>query len=266
MMSRSQRLLDLIQILRRHRGVVSGAVLAREAGVSLRTIRRDIVTLQAMGADIASEAGVGYALRPGFVLPPLVFTHEELQALMLGAEWVGQQTDVVLAAASRNAIAKIAGVLPPHLLHGLDNTSVYIQEASQASSSRFDLAQCRLAIREQRKMRILVRDDDGAILERIVWPVMLGFEGGEHSFAAWCEHDQAYRIFAADRMVEAKVLDERYLGNRRQMVKEWLAIAATVCGKASSEQSRDQSDGHSDAHFLDDENTQSRGGADSDLG
>ena len=100
-MSKSNRLFDLMQMLRRHNGPVPGIELAREAGVSLRTIYRDIGTLQAMGADIEGEPGFGYVLKPGFLLPPLMFSQEELQALTLGAQWVGHQTDDGLAFAAQ---------------------------------------------------------------------------------------------------------------------------------------------------------------------
>ncbi|MGP7794987.1 helix-turn-helix transcriptional regulator [Sphingomonas sp. CLY1604] len=86
-MSRAQRLLDLIQALRRHRRPVAGAVLAADLGVSLRTVYRDIETLKAQGADIEGEAGLGYVLRPGFLLPPLMFSEEEIEALVLGSRW-----------------------------------------------------------------------------------------------------------------------------------------------------------------------------------
>ena len=89
-MSRAQRLLDLIQVLRRHRHPVSGAVLAEATGVSLRTLYRDIETLKAEGAHIDGEAGIGYVLRPGFMLPPLMFSEEEIEALVLGSRWVHQ--------------------------------------------------------------------------------------------------------------------------------------------------------------------------------
>src|SRR5882672_9037926 len=92
-MARSERLLDLIQVLRRHRHPVSGHTLADELGVSLRTIYRDIQTLIGQGAAIDSEAGIGFVLRPGFVLPPLMFTDEEIEALVLGSRWVAQRTD-----------------------------------------------------------------------------------------------------------------------------------------------------------------------------
>ena len=111
-MSRAQRLLDLIQVLRRHRHPVSGATLAEATGVSLRTLYRDIELLKAEGAHIDGEAGVGYVLRPGFMLPPLMFSEEEIEALVLGSRWVHQRADRALADAAANVLAKIGAVLP----------------------------------------------------------------------------------------------------------------------------------------------------------
>ncbi len=113
-MSRSERLLDLIQILRRHRHPVAAQTIADELGVSLRTIYRDVATLQHQGASIDGEPGVGYVLRPGFMLPPLMFSEDEIEALVLGSRWVADRTaDERLSAAARNALAKIAAVFPP---------------------------------------------------------------------------------------------------------------------------------------------------------
>src|ERR1700720_3203193 len=125
-MSRAQRLLDLIQVLRRHRRPVAGAELARELDVSLRTLYRDIASLQAQGADIAGEAGLGYVLRPGFMLPPLMFNIEEIEALALGSRWVAARADTPLAGAARNALAKIAAILPRDLRDLLDSSSLLI--------------------------------------------------------------------------------------------------------------------------------------------
>ena len=230
-MSRSHRLFDLLQRLRRHRGVVAGAVLAREAGVSLRTIRRDIATLQAMGADIDAEAGVGYALRPGFLLPPLSFTEEELHALVIGVEWVSRQTDAALAEAVRNALAKIDSVLTPTLRPALDDSSFYVASGPPSVATRFDLAQCRRAMREQRKMRVVYREESGGTSERIVWPIMLGFDGSGRSFAAWCEREAGYCIFDAERVVDMTLLVEHYPGSRRQLVKAWRAVAERLCAQ-----------------------------------
>src|SRR5262245_41816697 len=122
-MSRAQRLLDLIQILRRHRQPVAGDSLASELGISLRTLYRDIATLQAQGARIDGEPGIGYILRPGFMLPPLMFSEEEIEALVLGSRWVAERGDSRLGEAARNALAKIAAVLPADLRDSLDTSS-----------------------------------------------------------------------------------------------------------------------------------------------
>ena len=114
-MSRAQRLLDLIQVLRRHRHPVSGASLAEATGVSLRTVYRDIDTLKAEGAHIDGEAGVGYVLRPGFMLPPLMFSEEEIEAIVLGSRWVHQRADKSLAGAAANVLAKIGEIGRAHV-------------------------------------------------------------------------------------------------------------------------------------------------------
>lgn len=232
-MSRSHRLFDLLQNLRRHRGVVSGAVLAAEADVSLRTIRRDIALLQAMGADIDAQAGVGYVLRPGFLLPPLSFTEEELHALVVGAQWVARQPDAALAQAIRNALAKIDGVLSPAMRPALDDSSFYVGSGMGRSAEGLDMEQCRRALREQRKMKIAYREGD-AVSERVVWPIMLGLTEADRSVAAWCETSGAYAVFRSDRIVRADVLEERYHRNRRQMVKEWRASPEHPCTRTNA--------------------------------
>jgi len=211
-----------MQVLRRHRGTVSGETLAREAGVSLRTIRRDIATLQAMGADIDGAPGIGYVLRPGFILPPLSFTQEELQALVAGMQWISRQTDDGLALAAQNALAKIDGVLPPELRRALDDNALYIGR-KKVDASTVDLALVRRAMREQRKMRITYRDHSGGGTERVIWPIMLGFVESKRFIAGWCELRADFRLFRTDRITSASVLEDHYLGSRRLLVKEWRA-------------------------------------------
>ncbi|TYL44169.1 MULTISPECIES: YafY family protein [Dickeya] len=221
-MSRSHRLFELIQALRRHRGTVSGEVLARETGVSLRTIRRDIATLQAMGADIDGAPGVGYILRPGFLLPPLSFTEEELQALVAGAQWVSRQTDDALALAAQNALAKIGGVLNPEMRRALDDDALYVGRQKEMASS-LDLALVRQAMRGQRKMRITYTDQHGKASERVIWPIVLGFVESHRFIAGWCELRGDFRLFRVDRITQAEFLKDRYSGSRRQLVKAWRA-------------------------------------------
>src|ERR1700729_1399732 len=130
-MSRTERLLDLLQILRRHRSPILGAALAAELGISLRTLYRDIATLRGQGAAIEGEPGIGYVLRPGFTLPPLMFSIEELEALVLGSRWVALRSDDRgLAAAGRDALAKIAAVLPDDLRREVDAAPLLVGPAT----------------------------------------------------------------------------------------------------------------------------------------
>jgi len=139
-MARSERLLDLLQVLRRYRQPVTGRVLAEETGVSLRTLYRDIASLQSQGAVIEGEPGIGYVLRPGFMLPPMMFSREEIEALVLGSRWVARSGDKGLADAATDALAKIAAVLPQDLRDDLDASVLLVgsrPRRSKSSISRF---------------------------------------------------------------------------------------------------------------------------------
>ena len=141
-MSRSERLFSLLQALRRFRRPVSGKALAQELGVSMRTLYRDIATLQAQGADIAGEPGVGYVLRPGFILPPLMFSEDEIEALVLGSRWVADRGDDLLGSAAQNAIAKIAAVLPAELRESLDAANLLPGPGRRVVAERSILRSC----------------------------------------------------------------------------------------------------------------------------
>lgn len=226
-MTRSHRLFDLMQSLRRHRGIVAGAVLARETGVSLRTLRRDISTLQGMGADITGEAGVGYLLKPGFTLPPLSFTEEEIHALVAGAQWVSRHTDAAMARAVQDALAKIDAVLAPEMRRKLDDNGLFLsREQAPKQQPGADLGRLRLAVREQRKVRIGYQEEvEQGTLDTMgdytIWPVMLGFVASRWSVAAWCELRGAFRIFHLERIASLDFLDQLYPGHRRHLVKQW---------------------------------------------
>ncbi len=223
-MSRSERLLELLQILRRHRQPVSGRALADEIGVSIRTLYRDIASLQAQGAGIEGEPGLGYVLKPGFMLPPLMFSEEEIEALVLGSRWVSERGDHRLAAAGRNALAKIAAVLPEDLKDELDASSLLIGPGAPVIAGDVDLGAIRRAIRSERKAVLLYRDADGRQSERTVWPFALGFFDRVRVVAAWCELRRDYRHFRADRIAALTVTDTRYPRRRRVMLKEWRAV------------------------------------------
>ena len=236
-MSRSERLLDLIQILRRHRRPVSGCTLAGEMGVSIRTLYRDIATLQAQGAPIEGEAGLGYVLKPGFMLPPLMFTDEEIEAVVLGSRWVAKQPDKRLAAAATDALAKIAAVLPDDLREDLDATTLLVGPRSD-SGEAIDLGVVRQAIRDERKLGFLYRDAEGAVSERLVWPFALGFFDKVRVMVAWCELRQDFRHFRADRMSDLMSTDIRYPRRRQAMLKAW-RVTLDVPGRDAPKQPTD---------------------------
>jgi predicted DNA-binding transcriptional regulator YafY len=223
-MSRSQRLLDLIQVLRRHRRPASGAALAEEVGVSLRTLYRDIETLKGQGAHIDGEAGVGYVLRPGFMLPPLMFTEEEIEALVVGSRWVSERTDAPLAAAARNALAKIAAVLPDDLKESLDASNLLIGPGEPIAAGDAELASIRAAIRTERKLEIAYSNGKGDATKRTIWPFALAFFDRVRVVAAWCELRDGYRHFRTDRIDALKPTSKRYPRRRQALLKEWRAL------------------------------------------
>ncbi|QRM31312.1 HTH domain-containing protein [Microvirga sp. VF16] len=219
-MSRVERLFDLLQILRHHRRPVSGAVLAREAGISLRTLYRDIASLQALGAQIEGEPGLGYVLKPGFLLPPLMFSTQEIEALALGLQWVGRRTDEEMGQAARNVMAKVAAVLPADLRERMEDDAMVVGHGWDRPQV-VDLALLRRALNEGRKLSLTYTDEKGARTARIVWPVSLGFFETTRVLVAWCELREGFRHFRADRIEAAEILPERLPRPRRQLMKEW---------------------------------------------
>ena len=222
-MSRAERLLELMQVLRRHRRPVSGALLARELGISLRTLYRDIASLQARGAHIDGEPGMGYLLRPGFMLPPLMFSQEEIEALVLGSRWVADRADTELASAARNLLAKIGAVLPPDLRHELDSSALLVGPGTPLAAGDAELPKIRRAIRAQRKVEIRYRDTKGEETRRTIWPFALGFFDRVRVVAAWCELRRDLRHFRTDRIVALEISKTPYPRARQALLKEWRA-------------------------------------------
>ena len=220
-MARSERLLELIEVLRRHRWPVSGQVLADELGVSLRTIYRDIQTLIGLGASIDGEAGIGFVLRPGFVLPPLMFSDEELEALVLGSRFVAQHADEPLARAARNAVAKIAAVLPDDLRDSIAGTGLLAGPAPRLEPRSTDLAPIRAAIRAEQKLVLHYADEKGERTRRTVWPIALGYFERVRVLAAWCELRAGFRHFRTDRILTLRQTNARYPKRRRALMKAW---------------------------------------------
>jgi predicted DNA-binding transcriptional regulator YafY len=220
-MSRAERLLNLIEELRRHRRPVSGQVLAEALGVSIRTLYRDIASLRAQGATIDAEPGLGFVLRPGYLLPPLMFPDDEIEALVLGSRWVAERADPRLAEAARNALARIGGALPAEVAERLDATHLIVGPPSAPVRDTVDLSVVRRAIRSERKLRIAYRDSGDKQTDRLIWPFLLGYFDGARLVSAWCELRQDIRHFRTDRIVGLDETGTRYPRRRHDLLKAW---------------------------------------------
>ncbi len=218
--ARSERLLTLLQVLRRYRQPVSGKVLATETGVSLRTLYRDIASLQAQGALIEGEAGLGYVLKPGFMLPPMMFSPEEIEALVLGSRWVAKMADARLAAGAVDALEKIAAVLPFELREEIDNSTLLVA-GPRRPEDKSDLVLIRKAIRSEHILELSYEDEKGTPTQRRVWPFALGFFDSVRIMIAWCEMRQGFRHFRTDRIASATATDKRYPRRRSVLLKAW---------------------------------------------
>lgn len=221
-MSRSERLLSLLQVLRRHRRPVSGHVLAHETGVSIRTLYRDIASLQAQGAMIDGEPGVGYVLKPGFMLPPLMFGSEELDALVLGMRWVVDRGDEKLSEAASSALVKIASVLPPDLRRELHESALLVGARPNPTTRAGTPDIFRGSIRSERKLEITYRDASGNVSSRrVVWPFALVYFNQARVLACWCELRNDFRNFRTDRIADAALLELNYPRRRHALLAEW---------------------------------------------
>jgi len=206
LMRRADRLFQIVQIIRRGR-IVTARRLADELKVSERTVYRDIADLVASGVPIRGEAGVGYAMAGGYDLPPLMFTVEELEALVLGARMVESWCGAELAAAARDVLAKVDQVLPRSLAERIDKTALFVPDFGWTVPGAEMLAELRLAMRSNRKARIAYVDVAGESTERVIHPLGVFFWGAVATLGAWCELRSEFRNFRLDRIAGIEVLD-----------------------------------------------------------
>lgn len=220
MTARSTRLLRLLDDLRRRRRPVSGAQLADLLGVSLRTVYRDIGALRGQGADVVGDPGVGYALRPGFLLPPLMFSAEELEAMVLGTRWVASHGDPELAEAAGRALDRVVGTLPDALRLQVETNGLFAPDWRQAPPEPW-LPALRAAIRGGHAVRMDYRDREGRASERRIWPFAMAFLDDCRVLAAWCEMRGDFRHFRADRIVALEDTGSRYPGQHHDLLRRW---------------------------------------------
>jgi predicted DNA-binding transcriptional regulator YafY len=213
--------LNLIEEFRCRRRAVSGDDLAQTLGISIRTLYRDISSLRALGAHIEGEPGVGYILRSGFLLPPVMFTVEEVDALILGSQWVSEKADKPLAEAARKAMARLTAIMPNELVDRVEAQSLVVTPNEYAPPETIDMTVVRRAIHLERKLRIHYKDAQGKTSDRVIWPFLLVYFDGGLLISAWCETREGIRHFRTDRIGAMSELSTRYPRRRHDLIKLW---------------------------------------------
>src|ERR1700759_2950696 len=218
-MRRADRLFQIIQVLRRTRKPLTADAIAAELETSKRTIYRDIATLIGQRVPIRGEAGMGYILEKGFDLPPLMLTPDEIEAAVLGAQWVIGHADPVLARAAQDLMAKIADTVPERLRPFVLEPASRARPAWQKEADRIDMV--RTQIHEGKKIALRYRDEHGRDSERTIWPIAIGYLEAVRLLAAWCELRSDFRSFRTDRVIDAVYLDEKSPERRDLLRAKW---------------------------------------------
>jgi len=209
-MRKADRLFEIIQILRRSKKPVTADQMAAELETSKRSVYRDIAALLAQRVPIRGEAGIGYVLDRGLDMPPLMLTTDEIEAAVLGAQWVINRGDLQLAKAAADLLAKIEASVPDRLRPYIAEPAARVVPAWERAADKIDLGMVRSAIHGQRKILLDYRDAEGRPTNRVVWPIMLGYYETTRIICAWCETRRDFRSFRSDRIVSAATLDDRF--------------------------------------------------------
>lgn len=224
-MRRADRLFEIIQVLRRTRAPLTAEAIAAELETSRRTVYRDIAALIGQRVPIRGEAGVGYVLERGFDMPPLMLTGDEIEAVVLGAQWVSVHADPALAQAAAAVLAKVATVVPEGLRGLIEEPAVTTPPAFAArADAHIDVARLRIWSQQGRTLMIRYLDEAGRASERTVWPFLVGYRDSLRMLMAWCELRQDFRMFRTDRIQAVTFLDARYPERRAILRRRWLTL------------------------------------------
>ena len=234
-MRRADRLLQIIQILRRANGPIAAVRMAEELEVSLRTLYRDMASLESTGVPVRGEAGVGYILEEGYDMPPLMFNASELEALMLGARMLDGRVDASLSRATKDALAKIAAVVPKDLRDVLIDTPLFAPQFVEPQELEIDPELVRRSLRRESQVAITYEDLKGVVTQRTIWPVLISFFDGATVLAAWCTLRNDFRSFRLDRLMRYDVLDQRLPKRRKTLLVEWKRSAAASYSRPNTE-------------------------------
>jgi predicted DNA-binding transcriptional regulator YafY len=229
-MRRADRLFDIIQVLRLARAPITAASIAAELEVATRTVYRDIATLQARRVPIDGEAGIGYVLRRGYELPPLMLTEEEVEAVSVGLQLLRRTGDPGLETAARGVLTKLAAVMPDGLRASLSSTQLHVSWRGAPAPGAVNLSETRTAIRTARKMWIDYVDLKGAATKRKICPVAMEYHTEATLICGWCELRGDYRHFRTDRIRAAKLLDESFTDRAAALRSSWLKLTRAQSG------------------------------------
>ena len=223
-MRRADRLFDIIQILRTVSRPITAATLAEKLKVTVRTIYRDIAALQGSRVPIEGAPGLGYVLRRGFNLPPLMFTTEEIDAIAVGVRLLRRLRDRKLQEAAESVLGKLSVVVPQPLQSQLVAAPLYVSDGSAPEVTGIDPSQLRSAIRQTRKLAITYADEEGRHTQRTIWPIAMAYYVDVTLVGAWCELRNDFRHFRVDRILASDVLDDRFSADSGRLTAEWLAL------------------------------------------
>jgi predicted DNA-binding transcriptional regulator YafY len=223
-MRRADRLFEIVHYLRGRR-LTTAAQLSVWLEVSERTIYRDIADLLASGVPIDGEAGVGYRLLPHFELPPLMFTHNEVEALVAGARLIGSWGGSSLAAGARLALAKISAVLPADKRMTLEASPIHAPQFFVDTQASQHLDTLRMAINEQRVAALVYEDVDAKQSQRRIHPLGIFYWGNRWTVGAWCELRNDFRSFRLDRINQLQLSDDRFADVAGRRLDDYLRAA-----------------------------------------
>lgn len=233
----ADRLFQIIQILRGSNYPITAKALAEELEVSVRTVYRDVADLIGQRVPIQGEAGIGYVLRDGYDMPPLMLTADEVEAAVLGAQWVAVRGDPALKRGARDLIAKLIAVMPKDLKSVALEAAVISPPSNYQKTDAMDLTLVRTAIRGHQKLKISYRDEQDRSTTRTIWPIAIVYFDSVRLLAGYCELREDFRHFRTDRLCSLEVTQQRIPEPTSILRRRWTTVQQ-ACGRTEVPQSK----------------------------
>ncbi len=224
-MARTDRLMRLMDTLRRLPAPVTAARLAAETGVSPRQLYRDIATLRAGGALIDGAAGVGYALTEDPALPPQSFSRLEIEALLLAISSLRSIGDAALTRAGEEAMARLIATLPDTQgRHAMHATMRLFRPVAELPSPQIDMALLRQALWDEVSLMIDYLDLRDAETTREIWPLALSYNDRHVMLLAHCRLRGDFRFFHVARIRAMRPGGASFRPRRAGLLRDYIAL------------------------------------------